>query len=394
MNLKYYFYRKYYEGIDLRKFKDKYSKEKIEKVNVDKFNTYNDNIQKYKLDKTSNYFPLNELLKEKDQYKEITLATQYPGLFIGSGYPHLTNNKEEITLGFYFDHTTGLPVIPGSSVKGTLRSMFPQFKPSAKNFLIPDLIAKEKKDKKEKEEEIELKKNKSEYIAFLLEDVIGEISGMELYAFVHQLELQIFTGLNIEATQKAIQEKKPPVYFPIGKRDCFLDTVPITGGKNGKLMGVDSITPHTDGPLKNPTPLPFIKVLPNVSYSFQFLLFTSSLENKSLSDNDKKEFFEKILLDIGIGAKTNVGYGQFSKPIEAATYEVNQVIEGTIVKIFPVNSDIEVTVQGHDGNLYVRGVPKKKFDALSIDHRVCLKIRVVSEDKTKIERAIFLAKKT
>jgi CRISPR-associated protein Cmr6 len=55
---------------------------------------------------------------------QFTLYTTYPGLLIGSGYAHSTNTTGDASIGFYFDHTTGLPTIPGSSVKGVMRSVF------------------------------------------------------------------------------------------------------------------------------------------------------------------------------------------------------------------------------------------------------------------------------
>src|SRR5690606_9438219 len=53
------------------------------------------------------------------------LYTTYPGLLIGSGYQHESGGENEFKIGFFFDYTTGLPQIPGSSVKGVLRSSFP-----------------------------------------------------------------------------------------------------------------------------------------------------------------------------------------------------------------------------------------------------------------------------
>src|SRR5690554_3416875 len=50
------------------------------------------------------------------------LYTTYPGLLIGSGYQHESGGENEFKIGFFFDYTTGLPQIPGSSVKGVLRS--------------------------------------------------------------------------------------------------------------------------------------------------------------------------------------------------------------------------------------------------------------------------------
>ncbi len=56
----------------------------------------------------------------------IKLCTTYPGLTTGVGMPHgIKEQNEDFKIGFYFDHTTGLPLIPGSSVKGALRAAFP-----------------------------------------------------------------------------------------------------------------------------------------------------------------------------------------------------------------------------------------------------------------------------
>lgn len=57
--------------------------------------------------------------------QSIKLQTTYPGLLVGVGYNHQVSNTEAINAGFSFDHTTGLPLLPGSSVKGVLRSAFP-----------------------------------------------------------------------------------------------------------------------------------------------------------------------------------------------------------------------------------------------------------------------------
>lgn len=55
------------------------------------------------------------------------MQTAYPGLMVGTGYAHGTERSEkEIAVGFSFDYVTGQPYIPGSSVKGVLRSHFKQ----------------------------------------------------------------------------------------------------------------------------------------------------------------------------------------------------------------------------------------------------------------------------
>ena len=62
------------------------------------------------------------------------LETAYPGMILGSGNPHgvhMTDN--DVNMGFSFDFVTGQPYIPGSSVKGVLRSCFEQY---------PDVVRK------------------------------------------------------------------------------------------------------------------------------------------------------------------------------------------------------------------------------------------------------------
>ena len=55
-----------------------------------------------------------------------SLQVIYPGLSTGLGMAHSSGLKEESKLGFTFDHTSGLPFIPASSVKGCIRAIFPQ----------------------------------------------------------------------------------------------------------------------------------------------------------------------------------------------------------------------------------------------------------------------------
>lgn len=53
------------------------------------------------------------------------LTVCYPGLLVGIGNTHDSGmGDEEIGVGFSFDYVTGQPYIPGSSVKGVLRSHF------------------------------------------------------------------------------------------------------------------------------------------------------------------------------------------------------------------------------------------------------------------------------
>lgn len=70
-------------------------------------------------------------------YQQFSLSTYYPGLITGIGMQHQTTLSWTITeegktitipelkLGMAFDYATGLPIIPGSSLKGVLRELFP-----------------------------------------------------------------------------------------------------------------------------------------------------------------------------------------------------------------------------------------------------------------------------
>jgi CRISPR-associated protein Cmr6 len=183
------------------------------------------------------------------------LYTTYPGLLVGSGYNHETGTKGDFKVGFFFDHTTGQPIIPGSSVKGVL-----------KNFLKRCLI---------------------EHPQFFNENAdFGK--GLSI-------DLDYVSSLFGSETK----EGKVTVY------DAVIEPTKSTATH---LFQSDFITPHKE-PLKDPNPNMFLKVLPNVAFEFRFGLKDID-ETKSLS---LIHLFKEILLWNGIGAKTNVGYGQFSK---------------------------------------------------------------------------------
>ena len=72
----------------------------------------------------------------------------------------------------------------------------------------------------------------------------------------------------------------------------------------------DSITPHGDNPLKNPIPIPMLKIAPGCVMEFRFALGDSIINGNTYFASCKSEIFKKILGTVGVGAKTNVGYGQ------------------------------------------------------------------------------------
>lgn len=239
-NIGWLFYRDYFEGLDYADLKSEANKEKINK-RVDNIIAQSPKIEE------------GEVLGNM----HFKATTTYPGLLLGSGNVHeLPSVEGQAILGFHFDYTTGLPVIPGSSLKGLLRSAFKH----------PDYIREILGDK-----EID--------VAALDIEIFGQKNGT----------LQVSKG-----------------------QDIFFGAEIIGGGQ---VLGDDYLTPHGDG-ITEPIPLRFIKVMPGVSFRFDF-----ELHSGLISKNAKLELFKHIIADLGIGAKTNVGYGKFGTIVNYQTKE-------------------------------------------------------------------------
>jgi CRISPR-associated protein Cmr6 len=255
--------------------------------------------------------------------EKLRFKTTYPGLTLGTGYTHETGELGEFKLGFFFDHTTGYPCIPGSTVKGCLRSMFP-------------------KKGQDDSEELSNESEKYNYLASVIrelsnlkEGLIAENELGEEYdekehpkreSFIDRLELEIFEG-KIPVKKEDGTVENQPIY--IYNRDIFFDAYLVStqhpeikrsSYQNRKpFLGDDYITPHINrkkpelSPFTNPIPLMFLKILPEVTIQFQF-----DLKDGLLTKEQKEKLFRQLLLDFGIGAKTNVGYGQFEEGFEDA----------------------------------------------------------------------------
>lgn len=196
---------------------------------------------------------------------QFELTTCYPGLITGIGICHSSGQINEAKLGLSFDHTTGLPFIPGSSVKGLLRSIFPGSR----------------------------KKNEKERCDFIRERMEKEVSDED----IKKLCVQIFGSDNKDKD------------FHIQGNDFFFDAFPVSS-KNG-LLELDYITPHTGGVFSEPTPIQFMRIMSEVTFRFSFNLTSIKLtETTKIEPTDKEKLFKAILTTVGIGAKTNVGYGQ------------------------------------------------------------------------------------
>ena len=270
-NIGYLFQRDYYEGLSVEIYDDK-SKDKTKQASF--FKEKNDNIIKASKRKI-------QLETFFDDAAKFELRTIYPGLVTGIGMMHETGMMGECKLGMAFDYSSGLPYIPGSSVKGLLRSMFPM-----KNKLV----------KKGDSKSISIMKENRRY----LKEILKEKCKLELNDNgIDELATIIFDG-----------KKSDGSFLPVYERDVFFDAQ-IEGDYSEKgFLGFDYITPHKD-PLKNPNPIKFLKILPNVKIVFRFKLNETQLSSSvSLIPEQKLAIFEEILKTVGIGAKTNVGYGQ------------------------------------------------------------------------------------
>lgn len=180
--------------------------------------------------------------------QKFLMKTCYPGLITGSGNVHGVSVEDDIKIGFTFDYVTGQPYIPGSTVKGVVKTYFEA------------------------------------------PDVVRSLTGKD------------FSPKQLEALTRDIFEEGVT-------RDVFLDAVIKHGDKDGKLLSGDYIT-HHPSPIKAPNPVQFVKVLPDVVFEFRFILRDSVIDGETLLTADEKtELFKAILATFGAGAKTNLGYG-------------------------------------------------------------------------------------
>lgn len=205
----------------------------------------------------------------------VKMRVQAPGLLIGSGLAHgLPGSEEDVKTGLQFDYTSGLPVIPGSSVKGVIRSAFPTIK-------------------EDKEQSNEADSEKLNYIKSLIADIPE------------------FSALGLE--DKDILELGNQMF---NHGDIFADALLVGYGTRMKQHGPvkqvlteDYITPHTGGPLAQPIPIKIVKVAPGVTFAFCFKFNETKIGARVVSASMKKALCAAILQDLGVGAKTNVGYG-------------------------------------------------------------------------------------
>lgn len=243
-------------------------KEYYDEVNFDKL-LFGSNEEKKKekdksleINKTIKNSPWVEIKKPIAEIIPMEKAiVQYPGIVTGVGLDHDVAVTDGYKLGMHFDYTHGMPVVYGSSIKGVLKTYF------------RDFFLKEK----DPDREADVK---------LLSDLI-------------------FEGKNPEYGKK----EDEPKYIPLYERDVFFDAV-IADSYKGRFLEDDYITPHTEGPLKDPKPIKMLKIAPGCEMEFRFKLNTREVNNRPYTSDKILAVFKDILEAVGVGAKTNVGYGR------------------------------------------------------------------------------------
>lgn len=190
-----------------------------------------------------------------------------PGLIIGGGLSHGIPDNDAIKTGLQFDYTSGLPVIPGSSVKGVIRSVFPN------------------DDKDE---------SRLQYIFNILK------------------ELSVFTNITLsEGGRDLILRLRNNMFGLAGTKgaDVFADALVVGPEGISKVITDDYLTPHTGGPLDPPVPIKIVKVCSGIIFSFCYKFTDYQEGTVRITSENKLYLCTSILEYMGIGAKTNVGYG-------------------------------------------------------------------------------------
>lgn len=230
---------------------------------------------------------LQNLSKRKDAKLDIgcfQAYVNYPGLIVGMSNPVMSSLKQGLDkedpnekkgqesafkTGFSFDYVTGLPYIPGSSIKGMLRASIEKYKID---------------------------------VCQWLKDNIGTSFDDGLFK---EMIYEMFGDENNEVNNNDKMRNNTNVL----ERDVFLDAI-IIDGANDKILKSDYITPHSSM-FKNPIPIRILAIKPEVKLEFHFLLREKIIAK--MNREQRFELYKSLIMDLGIGAKTNTGYGSLKE---------------------------------------------------------------------------------
>ncbi|ODS41413.1 MAG: type III-B CRISPR module RAMP protein Cmr6 [Candidatus Altiarchaeales archaeon WOR_SM1_79] len=277
---------------------------------------------------------------------ELTTASR---LVFGVGYQH------PVEIGFMFDWTSGLPIIPGSSIKGDALKIakltYDKFlfnwndvpgkdNERIRKYLKDDLnikwVENAKIEKNNDSKDIIITRGNNSAIFKLNEEknnVILKIIGGETHEYSLKKEegkISIYRDKKVEIeglfsdNKNFFNDKKVDEIFGSQQnagKIIFLPAYPVID-ENTELFELDVMTPHY-GPYysnsKNPPadwystiPINFLTVKREIKYCFG-IADRLNLNEKNSDLEKVKTLLEYALTEFGVGAKTSVFYGSFKK---------------------------------------------------------------------------------
>lgn len=255
-NLAYAFQSQDYYGKDERTVKE--DKERILKYKL------GGNIKYFVKGRDKEFEKFNKNSSDFNMFS-FTAKVQYPGLVVGMANPTTNSIKEscsqkneDFKTGFTFDYVSGLPYIPGSSIKGILRESIKKYKEDVSKYL-------------------GIKENIDLSISNLIDMLFGDAQGSN------------------ECSNSEVF-----------KRDVFFDAMIIDGDECGFILKEDFITPHFE--FENPKPIRILALKPEVKIKFYFMMKRDEIGG--IACHKRFDLYKGLLLDLGVGAKTNTGYGK------------------------------------------------------------------------------------
>ncbi len=216
------------------------------------------------------------------------LAVDKRGLLIGTGYPHfnITNSSDssDFQLGMFFDWSTGIPIIPASSIKGFLLAAF---RNENKDILVTERL-------------IELCKK----------------AGIEPN-LISAATSKILADDTFGTSKQPVKGSMVFNAFITGRRKLKHDT---EKSSYNNILDEDWLAPHIQDKKRSkfcePVPIRFLKLAPGVEFCFGFMLKSTELKcsdgTKGLvTAEQKSKLFKEILLSRNLGAKHRTGFGKF-----------------------------------------------------------------------------------
>ena len=220
------------------------------------------------------------------EYGSFELKVGSRGLLVGTGYPHMNlmneEKKSDFQLGFFFDHSTGFPLIPASSVKGFLRAGFPA--------TVQDDIALQ------------------QLIEEMVQAGITVPAGFD-FDQAKEMENALFGDMNKPA--------RGSLFFNAYITRSTNSNVNNQG--NGRpYLDEDWLAPHLYNDrrsrLREPNPIRFLKIVPGVVFRFSFLVDSTTLSGGlTITPQQKIKLYKILLTNRNLGAKHRSGFGSFGR---------------------------------------------------------------------------------